>query len=238
VLTADGRMTTFTCRPERTGPHFAVVLLMDALGIREELRQMARRLAASGFYVLLPNLYYRLGVMQLGPPPLPTDTEGRRQITHMVSSLTIPMIMGDTKALLSYIDEQPAARTPELGCVGYCMSAQFAINAAARFSDRIVAAASIYGTGLMTDSPDSPHLAPQRTDARLYFGCAENDPYAPREMIDRLRAELAAKGGNAEVEMYPGAAHGFAFPSRPVYDKSAAERHWERLFTLFGAALK
>jgi carboxymethylenebutenolidase len=72
----------------------------------------------------------------------------------------------------------------------------------------------------------------------LYFGCAEKDIYAPQEMIDQLRAELAAKDGNAEVEIYPGTAHGFAFPSRPVYDKAAAERHWERLFTLFGAALK
>ena len=96
----------------------------------------------------------------------------------------------------------------------------------------------MYGVALVSDKPDSPHLAPQRTDARLYFGCAEKDQYAPPEMLDQLRAEIAAKGGNAEVEIYPGTGHGFAFPSRPVYDKPAAERHWERLFTLFGASLK
>lgn len=125
-----------------------------------------------------------------------------------------------------------------MGCVGYCMSGQYAVNAAVRHKDKIRAAASIYGVALVSDKPDSPHLAPQRTDARLYFGCAENDHYAPQEMIDQLQAQLAAKGGNAEVEVYPATAHGFAFPSRPAYDKPAAERHWERLFSLFGAALK
>jgi carboxymethylenebutenolidase len=99
------------------------------------------------------------------------------------------------------------------------------------------AAASIYGVALVSDRPDSPHLAPRRTDARLYFGCAENDQYAPMEMIDKLRSELADKGANAEVEVYPGTQHGFAFPQRPVYHKAAAERHWERLFALFGGAL-
>jgi carboxymethylenebutenolidase len=98
-------------------------------------------------------------------------------------------------------------------------------------------AASIYGILLVTDEPDSPHLALQRTDARLYFGCAETDSYAPKEVIDKLRLELDEKGGNAEVEIYPGTHHGFAFPQRPVYNKPAAERHWERLFKLFGDAL-
>ena len=86
-------------------------------------------------------------------------------------------------------------------------------------------------------SADSPHLALHRTDSRLYFGCAETDQYAPREMIDKLRFELDTHGGNAEVEIYPGTHHGFAFPQRPAYDKPAAERHWERLFALFRAAL-
>jgi carboxymethylenebutenolidase len=116
------------------------------------------------------------------------------------------------------------------------MSGQYAINAAAR-NHRVRAAASIYGVALVTDKADSPHLAPQRTDARLYFGCAEIDQYAPMEMIDVLRADLKNKSANAEVEIYPGTHHGFAFPERPVYNKPAAERHWERLFELFGEAL-
>ncbi len=187
---------------------------------------------------MLPNLYYRSNVEELGSVVGEANVTTRQKALQLMTTINIPLVMQDVDALLAFADKDKAASSGPMGCVGYCMSGQYAVNAAARHPDRIRAAASIYGVALVSDKPDSPHLAPQRTDARLYFGCAENDPYAPREMIDRLRAELAAKGGNAEVEMYPGAAHGFAFPSRPVYDKSAAERHWERLFTLFGAALK
>jgi carboxymethylenebutenolidase len=94
------------------------------------------------------------------------------------------------------------------------------------------AAASFYGVELVTDRPDSPHLAPQKTDARLYFGCAELDKLIPREMVEQLQAHVA-RGGNAEVEIYAGVDHGFAFPLRPVYNKAAADRHWERIFELF-----
>lgn len=135
-------------------------------------------------------------------------------------------------------EQDKAGSRGPMGCVGYCMSGQYAINAAVRHKQRIRAAASIYGVALVSDKADSPHLAAQRTDARLYFGCAGNDHYAPQEMIEQLRAQIAAKGGNAEVEIHPGRAHGFAFPSPPAYDKAAAERHWERLFMLFGATLK
>jgi carboxymethylenebutenolidase len=89
----------------------------------------------------------------------------------------------------------------------------------------------------VTDKSDSPHLAPQHTNARLYFGCAETDQHAPREMVDTLRTALEAKRADAEVEIYPGTQHGFAFPQRPMYNKPAAERHWERLFALFGDTL-
>jgi carboxymethylenebutenolidase len=131
-----------------------------------------------------------------------------------------------------------AASIGAMGCVGYCMSGQYAINAAVRHKDRIRAAASFYGVALVTDKPDSPHLALRHTDARLYFGCAETDQYAPQEIIDKLRTEAESCCADAEVEIYPGTAHGFAFPQRPAYNKPAAERHWERLFALFGGALK
>jgi carboxymethylenebutenolidase len=110
------------------------------------------------------------------------------------------------------------------------MSGQYAINAATHF-DRVAAAASIYGVRLVTDQEDSPHLAPGKTEAELYFACAETDHWAPREMVEALAEHMA--GANAEVELYPGVEHGFAFPQRPAYDRDAAERHWERLFALF-----
>ena len=111
------------------------------------------------------------------------------------------------------------------------MSGRYAINAATHFPDRVRAAASIYGTHLATDQADSPHLAAGKTKAELYFGCAETDIYAPQEIIEKVKA--AMKGANAEVEIYPGTHHGFAFPKRPVYDRAAAERHWERLLALY-----
>jgi len=238
IVTPDGRMNTFICHPERLPPHPVLLFFMDAPGIREELRDMARRLGTVGYYVMLPNLYYRSNVEELGSVVGEANITTRQKALQLMTTINIPMVMQDVDALLAFAAGDKAASSGPMGSVGYCMSGQYAINAAVRHPDRIRAAASMYGVALVSDRPDSPHLAAQRTDARLYFGCAENDPYAPREMIDQLRAELAAKGGNAEVEMYPGTAHGFAFPSRPVYDKPAAERHWERLFSLFGAVLK
>jgi carboxymethylenebutenolidase len=238
IVTPDGRMNTFICHPERNSPHPAIIFFMDAPGIREELRDMARRLGTVGYYVMLPNLYYRSNVEELGSVVGEANIATRQKALQLMTTINIPMVMQDLDALLSFAAADAAAARGPMGCVGYCMSGQYAVNAAVRHKERILAAASIYGVALVSDKPDSPHLAPQRTDARLYFGCAENDTYAPLEMIDRLRAEIAAKGGNAEVEIYPGTAHGFAFLSRPAYDKPAAERHWERLFALFGAALE
>ena len=238
IVTPDGRMNTFVCHPERDSPHPAIIIFMDAPGIREELRDMARRLGTVGYYVMLPNLYYRSNVEELASAAGGATVDMRQKALQLMATINIPLVMQDVDAMLAFAAQDKAASPGPMGCVGYCMSGQYAINAAVRHPERIRAAASMYGVALVSDKPDSPHLAPQRTDARLYFGCAEKDQYAPPEMLDQLRAEIAAKGGNAEVEIYPGTGHGFAFPSRPVYDKPAAERHWERLFTLFGASLK
>lgn len=231
IATKDGRTTTFIAHPERGGPHPLILFYMDAPAIREELRDMARRIATAGYYVMLPNLYYRKGVLELADlPPLP-EAEARARMFEFMGSINIPLIMDDTDALLDFAARDPAASPGKAGAIGYCMSGQYAINAAARYPDRIACAASLYGVQLVTDRPDSPHLAAQRTGAELYFACAEHDSYAPLEMVEALDASL--KEANAEVELYPGVHHGFAFPQRAVYDKPAAERHWERLFALF-----
>jgi carboxymethylenebutenolidase len=231
IPTKDGHTTTFISHPERGGPHPVILFYMDAPAIREELRDMARRLATSGYYVMLPNLYYRSGVMELGPLPADPESPERKRMFELMASINIPLIMEDTKALLAYADGQAAARKDIVGAVGYCMSGRYAINAATHFPGRVKAAASIYGTHLATDQPDSPHLAAAKTKAELYFGCAETDIYAPKEIIEKLQASM--KGANAEVEVYPGTHHGFAFPKRPVYHRDAAERHWERLLALY-----
>jgi carboxymethylenebutenolidase len=233
IPTKDGHTTTFITHPERGGPFPVIIFYMDAPAIREELRDMARRLGTSGYYVMLPNLYYRSGVMELGPiPPDPEAPERKRMFGYM-NSINIPLVMEDTTALLAYADKQPAANAKIVGTVGYCMSGRYAINAATHFPDRVKAAASIYGTHLATDQPDSPHLAASKTKAELYFGCAETDIYAPQEIIEQVRQGMKTDNANAEVEIYPGTHHGFAFPKRPVYHRDAAERHWERLLALY-----
>jgi carboxymethylenebutenolidase len=231
IPTRDGHTTTFITHPERGGPFPVILFYMDAPAIREELRDMARRLATSGYYVMLPNLYYRSGVMEIGPVPPDPESPERKRMFELMASIDIPMVMEDTRALLAYAEGQTAANTGIVGSVGYCMSGRYAINAATHFPESVKAAASVYGTHLVTDQPDSPHLAPSKTKAELYFACAETDIYAPQEIIDKV-AE-AMRGANAEVEIYPGTHHGFAFPKRPVYHRDAAERHWERLLALY-----
>lgn len=230
IPTRDGATTTFIVHPDRDGPHPVILFFMDAPAIREELRDMARRFASGGYYVVLPNLYYREGVMEIGPL---ADAAVRERMMQLMNGLSIEMVMSDVEGLLAFIDADPAAKPGPMGAVGYCMSGQFAINAAASHPDRIKAAASMYGTYLVTDKSTSPHLVAKRADAELYFGCAETDRWAPLELVEELTQSLAGDGLNAEVEIYPGVEHGFAFPQRPAYDKPAAERHWERLFALY-----
>ena len=231
IPTPDGAARAFVFKPdEGEGPWPAVIFYMDAPAIREELRDMARRLASCGYYVMLPNLYYRAGVLEMSAEDR-ADPEHKR-VFELMNSLTIPLVMDDTDALLAYADKDPAASKGKAGCVGYCMSGQFAINAAVRLP-QVKAAASIHGTYLVTDEDDSPHLAARKSSAELYFACAETDRWAPLETVEALAKALAADGARAEVEIYPGAEHGFTFPQRALYQKQGAERHWERLNALY-----
>jgi carboxymethylenebutenolidase len=230
IPTADGATTTFIVHPERGGPHPPILFFMDAPAIREELRDMSRRLASAGYYVMLPNMYYRAGVMELGAL---TDPGARERMFELMNSLSIALVMADAKALIDFIDADPAARPGGIGTLGYCMSGQYAVDAAAAFPSRIVAAASLYGVMLVTDKDDSPHLMARKTKAGIYFGCAEIDHWAPLEMVEQLRTSLADQGARVEVELYPKVEHGFAFPQRAAYNKDAAERHWERLMALY-----
>ncbi len=237
IETKDGRMSTFIVHPERGGPYPIILFFMDAPAIREELRDMARRFATVGYYVMLPNLYYRSGVMELGPLPADPNAPERQRMMQLMGSLSIDKIMSDTDAMLAFAGNDGAASKGKIGTVGYCMSGQYAINAAARYPDRVAAAASIYGVMLITDKPDSPHVVAKKAKAELYFACAETDRWMPLEQIEPLKQALKAADTKSEVEIYPGTDHGFAFPARPVYKKEAAERHWERLFALYKRAL-
>jgi carboxymethylenebutenolidase len=237
IATKDGATTTFIVHPDRGGPHPIILFFMDAPAIREELRDMARRLASGGYYVMLPNLYYRSGVMEIWPLPADPEAPERKRMFELMESLSIPKVMADADALLAFAEKDAAADSDRVGAVGYCMSGQYAINRATHHPDVVKAAASIYGVRLVTDRDDSPHKAGSKTKAELYFACAERDHWMPMEQIPDLEKGLASVGANAEVEIYPNTDHGFAFPQRPVYQKQPAERHWERLMALFRRTL-
>ena len=230
IPTPDGSMNTFVTCPEEGGPFPVVLFYMDAPGKRDELHDMARRLGTAGYYVILPNLYYRL----TREFQMVRDEEGIKRMFALMDQLSNEMVMRDTQAMLDFVDARPQAKAGGVGAVGYCMSGPFVFAAAARFRSRVRCAASIHGVALVTDRDDSPHRAADRIAGEMYFACAETDTYAPREMIDALEAHLATTGIRYRVEWYPGVEHGFVFPRRPgIYDQPSAERHWERLLALF-----
>src|SRR5262249_18764577 len=202
----------FICHPERGGPHPAVFLLMDAPGIREELRDMARRLATVGYYVLLPNLYYRAGRDTIyGPDVLEHGSAEHTRMRAVRTKMTIPPVMDDVAAMLGFLDGQKDAKRGPIGCHGYCMSGPYALAAAARYPDRVAAAASFYGTWLVSDAVESPHQNLARAKGELYIACAEHDELAPLDMVATLKGLFERSGAAGELEIYPGVHHGFAF---------------------------
>jgi carboxymethylenebutenolidase len=209
---------------------------MDAPGKREELHDMARRLASVGYYVVLPNLYYRSSRDFW----LKERTEANMAVMFgLMDSLNARTTECDTRALLEFVDAQPQAKATHVGSVGYCMSGPFVMWAAAQFKDRFQCIASIHGANMATDQPDSPHLMPPKIHCESYFACAEIDKWAPPADIAKLQTSLQAAGTTHRVEWYPAVEHGFVFPLRAgIYNQPAAERHWERLFNLFERRLK
>ena len=235
IPTADGPMNTFVVYPDEGGPHPVVLFYMDAPGKREELHDMARRLASVGYCVVLPNLYHR----RTPDYWLKERTEeGFAEMFGHMHSLNAHTVEVDTAAMLAYADALPAADSTRVGAVGYCMSGPFVVWAAAAFPTRLRCIASVYGANMVTDAADSPHKVVPQVQCASYFACAEHDKWATPEQMATLQAALVAGGAPHRLEWYPGAQHGFAFPLRAgIYDKPSAERHWARLFSLFAKHL-
>ena len=230
ITTDDGAMGTFITRPDVDGPHPVVLFLMDAPGKRPLLHDMARRIASNGYYVMLPNLYYRT------TPEFELDfasKESFQQMVELMTHLGNRKIGQDAGALLAHAAGDPAADASRVGCVGYCMSGPFSIWTAAEYREQVKAAASFYGVRLHVDASDSPHLRLGEIAGELYVGAAEHDDYVPLDMVDRFEAAMQASGVRGRVERYWGTHHGFAFDDRPAYDAAADERHWSALLDLF-----
>jgi carboxymethylenebutenolidase len=238
LKTADGVMDCHLVMPAAEGRWPAIVFYFDAFGIRPDALDMARRLAAYGFVVVMPNLFYRSG--PFAPFQAATafkDPGERARLNSLIATIDNAKVMRDTSAILEFLLIHRCVRGHNVGCVGYCLGGQFALSAAGTFPDRVRAAASVHGMALAVDRPDSPHLHFSRARARIYIAVAETDGEFPPEECKRLRAALDAAGLSNEVEIYPGTRHGFAVNGRLVYDPEAAERHYQRLSKLFGDTL-
>jgi carboxymethylenebutenolidase len=236
ISTDDGAMNSFVVHPEEGGPFPVVLFYMDAPGKREELHDMARRLAAVGYFVVLPNLYYRRSRdFRLTERTEPAMAE----MFALMATLDAASTAVDTRAMLRFVDAQPDADASRIGAVGYCMSGPFVVWAAAAFPERLRCIASIHGANMATAQPDSPHRVVGNIRCESYFACAEIDKWAPPADIQQLQSALEAAGTPHRIEWYPGVEHGFVFALRAgVYNRAAAERHWERLFSLFGRTLQ
>ena len=215
----------------------AVLVLMDAPGVRPALHGMAARLAAAGYRALLPNLYWRR-LREVGFDRAAFSQDGnpeRERIFNLARGYGHDQFRADLPAMLDALGVT-AARPG--AAVGYCMSGRWVFGAAAAYPDRFKAVASVYGTGLHTDAPDSPHRTAGSIKGEVYFACAENDSYVPLAQIDALRRYLAGTALNHRIEIYPGTQHGFVFADRGHYHRAGAERHWERVFALLERNLK
>ena len=239
LTTPEGVLDCFIFHQAGAGPWPAVVLYMDAFGVRPDLDVMAERLAAGGYVVAVPNLYYRSGPFPpFDPATVAAGGTERERFMGQIRSIDGEMVMRDTAAVLAHLDADPTVGKGPLGTVGYCMGGGYALRAAGVFADRVAAAASFHGGSLATDRPDSPHRLADRMRARVYVGVAGVDPGFTDEQRQRLDAALHEAGVTYEIETYDGAQHGFAVHNHRVYDREASERHWQRLLTLFGSTLQ
>jgi len=209
---------------------------MDAPGMRPELDNMARRIAKHGYFVLLPDLYYRLGYLRFD---MTRAAEGRMQaIFAAMNSLTNQMVVDDTAACIGWLDAQERAAPGPLGCVGYCMSGKFVTTVAARYANRFAGSASLYGVGIVTKEEDSPHKLVPKIKGEIYYGFAETDPHVAEGTIPTLTDALKTAKTKHVLEILPGTQHGYQFPERAVYDTDAAEGSWAKIFDMWARTLK
>ncbi len=237
VTTADGTCPVRLFTPDGEGPWPGVIMYPDAGGTRNTLADMAAKLADFGYAVLLPDVYYRLGDWK--PIDMKTafnDDEERKRLMAMIGSIT-PMKMAlDAEAFFGYLAGRSDVSGDKFGTTGYCMGGRTSVVVAGRVPDRVAAAASFHGGGLVTDSEDSPHLKADQIQAAIYVAGAENDGSFTADHAEQLDKALTAAGVEHKIETYP-AGHGFAVPDNAPYDADAAERHWTATREFFGAHL-
>jgi carboxymethylenebutenolidase len=238
IRTADGICPTYVVTSAGDGPWPAVIVYMDALGMRPALLDVAKRLAENGYLALLPDLFYRSGDYQLPTPNEAFASGDLMKIIGPFMAATGPdKAAEDTGYLLDYLDTRTDVKGRRIGTVGFCMGGGMAIAAAGVWPDRVAAAASFHGGGLASDKPNSPHLLAPKIEAEVYVAGADNDQSYPPEMATRLKKALTDAGVKHRSEIYEGALHGWMKPDFPIYNEEAAERGWREMLALFARNL-
>jgi carboxymethylenebutenolidase len=239
LKTKDGTCPSYVFRPSGTGPWPGVLFYMDGPGIRPAMFEMGERMAAGGYFVLLPDLFYRAGPYEeMDPKTLFSDPAKRKVLTEKFFAVaTQALIMADTQAFLDYLAAQKDVKPGKVGTTGYCMGGLMSMTAAGAYPGRIAATASYHGGRIATDAPDSPHLTAPKMKSRVYVAGAIEDPSFTDEQKAMLEDALTRAGVDHKIETYP-AKHGFVPRDMPTYDAAASERHWKTLFALFDATLK
>jgi carboxymethylenebutenolidase len=238
IHTADGSCDAYFVHPA-SGTHPAVLVWPDIFGLRPAFRQMGKRLAQSGYAVLVVNPFYRTKHAPTAPEhPDFQDPATREALMTLMHSLTPATAQTDAAAFVSWLDTQPAvSRKHKMGVTGYCMGGPFTLRTAAQFPERIGAGGSFHGGGLVTDQPDSPHLLIPKVKAHFLFAIAANDDEKQPDAKNVLKAEFAKTHVPAEIEVYAGAMHGWCPPDSQVYNHDQAEKAWSRMLVLFSTSI-
>lgn len=238
IKTPDGDADAYFVHPT-TGKHPAVLIWPDILGLRPAFEMMGKRLAESGYAVLVVNPYYRTQKAPVvGVGASFDDPDTRATVMALAQTLSPETNVIDAKAFVQFLDKQKAVDTSKkIGTTGYCMGGPIVMRTAAAIPERIGAAASFHGGGLATDAENSPHLLIPKMKARFLIAVAENDDQRDPKAKETLASSFASAGLKAEIEVYKGALHGWCPPDSRVYNEAQAERAWSRLLVTLGEAL-
>ncbi|KQW10148.1 dienelactone hydrolase family protein [Streptomyces sp. Root369] len=241
IPTQDGTADAYLAHPDDGRPRPAVLLYMDAFGLRPHLKSMADRLAGAGYTVLVPNVFYRYGPAPVVELPEFINPAERPEIIQDLGpaarTLTPEGAMRDAAVYLDWLAASPLTTGGPVGVTGYCMGAGLALRTAGTHPERIAAAAGFHGARLATDAPDSPHLLAGHITAELYFGHADQDSTNPADQIARLEKALTEAGVEHRSEVYEGARHGFTQADTAMYGAEPTDRHWTALLDLFARRL-
>jgi carboxymethylenebutenolidase len=238
IKTPDGVADAYFVHPS-TGSHPGVLIWPDIYGLRPAFRQMGKRLAESGYSVLVVNPFYRMKKAPVAPEHADFDDPATRTaLMALAGALNVDTALTDATAFVTYLDQQrPVDKKRKMGTMGYCMGGPLTLRTAAAFPDRIGAGASFHGANLVTDKPNSPHLLVPKLKAQYLFAIADNDDKRQPDAKDALRAAFAKAQLPAEIEVYAGALHGWCPPDNKVYNPEQAEQAWGRLLVTLKTAL-